>query len=313
MSIRVSHVFKDPVECLYYLSCYRNIVQARASDYLASHNQNICDQDHPHEWISYSPENSFDQQVLILGGMGSLAGACAMNICLNELPKYVAVSLLQWTSIPDRTGVILSHDELRKQAILFELRSAIVYGLTQFTQTPWLIVACNTAHVFLPEVLEEFPVLKNRWIRIDEAAANCCIESNIHHLLVTATSGTLACRLYQTSLSQTFIRTTYPDETAQSNLMSAIYSGIKAQNLDKTLQFGESFFLETMQKNKSIDGIIAGCTEIPELIDILRKHGRKEVRQFLDSVVVIDPIRAAAISLAKKFPQEYNETIAIAI
>ena len=85
-------------------------------------------------------------------------------------------------------------------------------------------------------------------------------------------------------------------EVAREILMSAIYQGVKAFDKDYACLQGEELFelLSNTSWNSAFDCVIAGCTEIPILLDWLQVSSQiSSIQRFLTKVVVINPVISA--------------------
>lgn len=84
------------------------------------------------------------------------------------------------------------------------------------------------------------------------------------------------------------------DDYDQDVLMNAIYEGVKAFNPSATMKYGEQLLknLEESGQIKSEQGciILSACTEVPEMLNVLREHASDDVRKMLDGVEVVDPV-----------------------
>ena len=76
-------------------------------------------------------------------------------------------------------------------------------------------------------------------------------------------------------------------------LMSAIFEGIKALDERRALELGNEFFEAILRSGREYDCLLAGCTEIPLTIDLLRHRGSLAVMAFLNHIRVVDPLEEA--------------------
>jgi aspartate/glutamate racemase len=76
-------------------------------------------------------------------------------------------------------------------------------------------------------------------------------------------------------------------------LMRAIFEGVKALDDRRAVELGNEFFETILESRWDYDCVLAGCTELPLLIDLLRLHGSLAVAAFLSRVRIVDPMEEA--------------------
>lgn len=156
------------------------------------------------------------------------------------------------TNIPDRTAAILGQGEdprpeMIKSAVRLQCMGADV-----------LIVPCNTAHNFLPDVEKcvDIPVL-----HMPGETARALLDRGVRVAAVLATDGTLQSGLYHRELEKLGIRPICPDAEEQKMLMSVIYDYVKA---GKPYPYPERLVrLQTRLAEQGAECMILGCTELP--------------------------------------------------
>ena len=194
----------------------------------------------------------------IIGGMGPLATADlflkiirSTNASRDQDFPHVIVDCN--TDIPDRTAAILSGGEdpvpqLVRSAHALEMAGADV-----------LVMPCNTAHWFYDALCRQthLPVLHMLRLTADwlERQGICTVG-------LLATDGTIQTGIYETLLAERGIKVIKPDETGQRRVMSAIYDGVKAGNLNAIDVPALRQTLETM-RGQGTECFVLGCTELP--------------------------------------------------
>lgn len=234
--------------------------------------------------------------LLILGGMGIFAGFEAMQMAIQRAGYKKEILLYQATHIPDRTEAILKLKDEKNPAayrrVVEALGRAVDKGLTQFgknSQQVDLVVACNTAHFFLEDALKLSRVQKNiNFISIISAAKEACRDKNTCSVALQTIGSKLA-EVYVSEGQSQFIPTTDKEDTL---LMKCIYEGVKAFNPTKTVELGLKFFQTLFTRLPNIEAIVAGCSEIPEIIR-LTKATDTQVGKKLKQLVVISPVEEA--------------------
>ena len=196
----------------------------------------------------------------IIGGMGPMATADLLRkiVSLTKADSdrdHMRILIDDHAQIPDRTAAILSGGEDPLPYMLDSAQKLASIG------AECLIMPCNTAHYFLPELKKEIPL---PFVSMLEATARVCadrygIEKKAG---ILATKGTIASGLYQKALEERGVPYVLPDETERDALMQVIYDGVKAGAAPES-------YRENMQKvtdgmsGRGADYYILGCTELP--------------------------------------------------
>lgn len=195
----------------------------------------------------------------IIGGMGTIATENFVHI-INELTvthkdqDYLDYIVFNHASIPDRTAYISDHT---KQNPLPFLASDV--EKLNYLGVSFIVITCNTAHYFLPELQKQSKV---PIFSMPELAVKACKKETNKSIRVgiMATNGTISAGIYQKALIGKNVTPVIPDEYQQNLVMSLIYEDIKNRNFvdqEKYYQLIEYFFEEC-----ECDYIILGCTEL---------------------------------------------------
>jgi aspartate racemase len=299
--------------------CYENIAQAMIAmrEYRSQHTliaqakrergEVIADQNYPVEVIALRPKRIQASPLLLLGGMGPLAGVIAFEQACQIFKNSREIVLFQACSLPDRTAIIqqitqnIGEFSLGHQLVLMleaAIREAFQYIHSNNKPTQ-VIVLCNTAHYFLPEVWHRLQVNspkivhKLQWVSLIESVMQHLQKSHLCQPLILGTSGTRLGRIYSQPLHSSGIVYLEPNESLQVTLMESIYQGVKAFDPDFACQVGEKFFVELLKTQPNIDSIIAGCSEIPCLLEWLKPTSIDTVKRFLSRIEIIDPVQIA--------------------
>jgi aspartate/glutamate racemase len=75
--------------------------------------------------------------------------------------------------------------------------------------------------------------------------------------------------------------------------MRAIFEGMKSLDARRAVELGNEFFEAILGAAGDYDCIVAGCTEIPLTIDLLRVRGSRAVADLLANVKIVDPLEEA--------------------
>ncbi len=205
----------------------------------------------------------------ILGGMGPLATVDMflkiVNLCDCQTDQaHPRVLIDSNTNAPDRSPAILRGGpspltDMVRSALTLERGGADV-----------LIMACNTAHYFLPRLraLTDTAILN----MLEITGESCADRFPGKRAAVLATRGTLATGLYSQALERTEVDFIIPDEAEQDVLMHLIYDVVKASRPIESERETWARLLEGLRK-KGADYFILGCTELPIVAATLDAEG----------------------------------------
>ncbi|NMA42634.1 MAG: aspartate/glutamate racemase family protein [Oligosphaeraceae bacterium] len=200
----------------------------------------------------------------ILGGLGPFATLDLFDKILRCTPakndqEHLHIVIDNNPRIPDRTAALLHGGPSPLPAML---ESAL---RLQQAGVRFIVIPCNTAHAFVPELQGhlQVPILN-----MIEAVKTTILRRlpNIKRVGLLATSGTILSRVYAETLAASGIQTLSPASSSQEELvMSAIYGaqGIKALGANAPLARRQ--LLQAAQEliAAGAEALILGCTEIP--------------------------------------------------
>lgn len=195
----------------------------------------------------------------ILGGMGPLATADLYHkiVTLTDAASdggHIRVYIDSNTAIPDRTAAILSGGEDPLPAMTESLRKLEKCG------AGCVIMPCNTAHYFLPRLMERTQL---PFVSMISAAAGACRDQFPEKTAaILATSGTLSTELYQNALTAQGVPFLVPGALEQEALMQVIYQGVKAGAPPESYREKFASVIKSLG-DRGADYFILGCTELP--------------------------------------------------
>lgn len=210
-----------------------------------------------------------EKSIGILGGMGPLATADLLKkiVLLTKAEKdgdHIRIYIDDNPRIPDRTAAILSGGESPIPQMMDSLRKLEACG------ADCIIMPCNTAHYFLPELQKE---TKTPFISMLAATAKACAARFPGKTAaVLATRGTLATGLYEKALAEEHVSCLIPDETEKDYLMHLIYDVVKASKPLAPEAENWERLLDGLRA-KGADYFILGCTELPIAAQSLPAQG----------------------------------------
>jgi aspartate/glutamate racemase len=316
-AVRTAGRFDNAAETLQYLKrSYIPGIKAHAQDVEARLGREVKDQDYPVETVRMVPPHPKLPPLLIVGGMGPLAGAQAMEAALERFGDSREIVLLQLCTVPDRTEALDEDERLggpsdTHKRVVAAIKDGFASG-EDTIECKWAgqshtVVACNTAHNFAPQAFEVYQQERAHNANLQMHSLVKCVVAELAQtergqeapVMILGTHGTLRTRLYLNPLEANGVRCAVPEPHGQKLLGYAIYKGVKASKEEKTIEYGNALFLELKAKGQIVEGkpfvILAGCTEVPEIVNVLKEKGDPEVKALLANAQVADPM---AITLA---------------
>ena len=193
----------------------------------------------------------------ILGGMGPMATCDLMKKIIDRTEascdqEHLRICVDNNTNIPDRTAAILGNGEdprpeMIKSALHLQAMGADV-----------IIVPCNTAHYFLPDVEKSVDV---PFLHMPRETAKVLSAQGVRAAAVLATDGTIQSGIYDQELNALGITPIHPEPDAQKLIMSLIYDYVKA---GKDYPYPEKLLaLQENLQQQGAEAMILGCTELP--------------------------------------------------
>jgi aspartate racemase len=264
----------------------------------------VKDQDQRDEVFCLLPARPEGRPLVIIGGMGPLAGAIAFGRACARFEDSRAVVLYQACTVPDRSTVILEEgrpDTPACRHVAARLASAVrrAVGLVPAGLQPArCVIACNSAHYFWPLVLDELrrPAAlpcRVEMISLVQSSAEALRRLACRSVLILATEGARIGQVFSAPLHAAGIPFDEPSPSLGKLLMRTVFEGVKALDGRRAVAHGNELFEAVARSGRDHDSILAGCTELPLAIALLRRHGRPAVRAFLSRVSVIDPLEEA--------------------
>jgi aspartate racemase len=300
-----------------------------AAEFKLKNGRAAKDQDFPVELIRMVPPNPIHPPLLIVGGMGPLAGAQAFQDALkmfqDALQKFGdkrEIVLLQLCDVPDRTAalnadakVVGGQSEEHKNVVAKMAAGLVGAEVNALETAPQfgmahVVVACNTAHNFVPEAFREYQQqrVQNGQLKLDSMVECVTAElskpqaGKVSSVIILGTDGTLKTGLYINPLGKRGVKCAVPDKAGQDLLMRAIYEGVKGFDTAKTIEHGEALFRNLAATGQIKPGepfvVLAACTEVPEIINVLKAQGSPEIKALLANVQVKDPMNITLAQIA---------------
>ena len=270
----------DTNEMMCYLDEYEMLLKSSAKK-LQSQGVKIRDQVFECCAFSMVSNNTQDKHVLLLGGMGPLAGVHGAKDVINMIGNSASITLFQACGIPERRM-----DTEVPQYLLSALNSAI--KLCPENKKIELIILCNSAHKYIQDIISRSN-FQNKFIFysfIDGVKKYSDIFFD-KKSIVLQTDFTAENRLYNGVENLFFLDDIFAP-TTQKKYLSSIIDGVKTFDKDKILKNSTPLFKAL--KDYEIKKVLLGCTELPVAIECIKTYADKETINLLDAFEFINPL-----------------------
>lgn len=194
----------------------------------------------------------------VIGGVGPQATVCFMDAVVQLTAagrdqEHVDMVVMQHASIPDRTAFVLGRSTDDPGPVM-----AADAAVLDRLGVGFIVVPCNTAHVFVDQVVAaaSVPVVS---IVGETVAAALARNPGLRTAGVMATSGTLASGVYQRELAAAGVAALVPDDEHQAILMSVIYDQVKG---GAPVDMGMWHTVVDHLRARGAEVMILGCTEL---------------------------------------------------
>lgn len=235
----------------------------------------------------------------IVGGMGSYATVDFFKRIIDSFPAEKEwdrprIIVDNYCTMPSRVRAIL-YDE-RKEELCECLASSVKMLLE--SNADRIILACNTSHVFLPEIYALVPKSVGRIIDIIDSLSLELIERKINSVSLIASEGTIESGIYNRKFESRNIAIEAPTLSQYENLRLFIES-IKQNNLTDDIKHEFIDYVNDCTQ----ETVVLGCTELPVLYaECLKSIGNGGGYQFEKKV--FDPLQSAINVLRGEIYQE---------
>jgi aspartate racemase len=200
-----------------------------------------------------------NNSIAIIGGMGPQASAYMYKLLIDMAQKEFAALnnddfpeiILYSLPVPDFIS-----NKKNKQIALGMLKECVKRFNNIDVST--LAIACNTAHVLLPE-LEK--ISKQKFISMIDEVAKQVKQSKTERIGILGTPSTINSRLYQIALSKYKIESIIPNKKQQT-LLDKIIRNVLANKIQQ-VDLKQLISIADSLRFKGANGIVLGCTELP--------------------------------------------------
>jgi aspartate racemase len=216
----------------------------------------------------------------ILGGMGpeataafylSLIGRCQRELGAKYNSDFPQIFI---NSAPVPDGLMWKGFHYTKVRRFLQANIRLLEG----AGADFAVVPCNSAHAFLPLMRKavRMPVMS-----IVEETTRNILEHRLRRVLLLATSFTASHRVYDQTLSSFGIELVKPNPSKQRRIEELIIRVEGGHRLGADRTFVAKLVDQAIRK-KGIEGVVAGCTEIPLLI-----HSRDLGIHLFDTISIL--------------------------
>jgi len=228
----------------------------------------------------------------VLGGMGTYA-------TLHLFRQYAAVfpAEKEWErprilidnrcTMPSRVRAAL-YGENREQLIremTDSVRNLIQSGASR------ILLACNTAHLFLPDICARFPEAEGKILNLIEVCADALSEKEVKEVFLLASEGTIDSGIWQEACRARGIRCETP-ATEEYQILRNCIEAVKRNEYteDVCIAFGEFLHRNT--------ACVLGCTELPVLYE--------KYQDLCTGTEVYDPVFITLTEMRKEYEKGFD-------
>ena len=171
-----------------------------------------------------------DLVIGVLGGMGTYA-------TINLFKQYAEVfpAEKEWErpriiidnrcTMPSRVRAFLYHENVER--LIDEMANSID-GLVKIGGgSARIILACNTSHLFLPQIYKKVPEAKSAVINIIHSCVEQISKDNVKQVFLLGSEGTIESKVYQEALSEKGIICKVPQKEQYVLLRKILYEKYK--------------------------------------------------------------------------------------
>lgn len=151
-----------------------------------------------------------------------------------------------------------------------------------------IVLACNTSHLFLPEIYKKIPSLENKVINIIKQCVSTIQNDGVKEVYLLGSEGTIDSCIYQNALEECGIKCIVPKKDEYSLIRECIEAVKQNKYNEKT----KNIFVELVNR---YDTCILGCTELPILYDKYKSDIAKSKK-------IYDPL----LLVLKRLKEEYD-------
>ena len=228
-------------------------------------------------------KNNFSDNITIgvVGGMGSVATVDFFNRLVSsfkaekewERPRIIIDNRC---SMPSRVRAILYNE--RVEELINSLTESISFMIDNYCD--YVVLACNTSHVFLPKIMNNNKKFEGKILNIIELLAKKMSQEKVSAVKLLASEGTILSGIYKNELEKYNITIAELKEEDYKKFRDWI-EAVKQQNITQEIK---DDFIKYVNSSE-YDNIILGCTELPILYNLCKDYINKKIYDPLDTVI----------------------------
>ena len=226
----------------------------------------------------------------VLGGMGTYA-----TIHLFQQYAEVFPAVKEWDrprmiidnrcTMPSRVRALLYNEN--RDELVSDMAGSIRFLIQGGAQ--WIVLACNTSHLFLEDVYQIVPEARNKVLNIIDACVDEIKNHDVTEVSLLATEGTIISGVYNKKLEEVGIKCILPSEKDYSGLRECI-EAVKQNKYDENVY---KLFASFVNRRSSC---ILGCTELPILYE--------KSKHLIHAKDIYDPLWIALNRIHDKYVEE---------
>ena len=128
-----------------------------------------------------------------------------------------------------------------------------------------IILACNTSHLFLPQIYQKVPEIEGKVVNIIHTCVEKISEDDIRQVYLLGSEGTIESGIYQNELEKRGIKCVVPERNEYGLLRECI----EAVKQNKYTDVVKENFLRLLEGHNNC---ILGCTELPIMYERYKEH-----------------------------------------
>lgn len=238
--------------------------------------------------FSMASNNPKDKHILLLGGMGPLAGVYGAKDVISMIGNSTSITLFQACGIPERRI-----DAEVPRYLLSALNSAI--KICPKNKKIEFVVLCNSAHKYIQDIvsLGDFQNKLNFYSFIDGVKKYSDMFKD-EKSIVLQTDFTAKNRLYN-GIKNLFCLDDIFASATQKKYLSSIIDGVKTFDKDKILKNSTPLFKAL--KDYGIKKVLLGCTELPVAIECIKTYADEETINLIGAFEFVNPLHLSIYEL----------------
>lgn len=232
------------------------------------------------------------QIIGVVGGMGSFATLDFFRRILLAFPatkewERPRVIIDNNCTMPSRVRAILYNEKY--QEVVEELTKSISILLSGGATD--IVLACNTSHYFLKDILRDHPEWQGKIVNIIEATCQEIHRQGIKNPYLIATEGTIDTNIYPNALKKFGNEKILLPTAEEQILIREFIEAVKQNLVDSKIKEKFREYLNAINS----DCVILGCTEIPII------YREAYLREGLHTKkLIIDPLEMALEQLTTR-------------